>query len=32
MRDRLNALRQLGISPAEVERLRSSLEPMLHAH
>jgi ketosteroid isomerase-like protein len=32
MRDRLNALRQLGISPAELERLRSSLEPMLHAH
>lgn len=32
MRDRLNALRQLGISPAEMERLRSSLEPMLHAH
>jgi hypothetical protein len=32
MRDRLNALRQLGISPTELERLRSSLEPMLHAH
>lgn len=32
MRDRLNALRQLGISPTELERLRSSLEPALHAH
>ena len=32
MRDRLNVLRQLGISPTELERLKSSLEPALHAH